>query len=65
MGLWTEFTHARAVTLWAGERFHSHTRSYTPTRIDRRMSYIVSYEMEGRTAEEEWREQERRKRQIS
>jgi hypothetical protein len=29
------------------------------------MSYIVSYEMEGRTAEEEWREQERRKRQIS
>jgi hypothetical protein len=36
MGLWTEFTHARAVTLWAGERFHSHRRSYTPTGLERR-----------------------------
>lgn len=33
MGLWTEFTQARAVTLWAGDRRHSQTRSYTPIAI--------------------------------
>lgn len=30
IGLRTELTHARAVTLWAGESFHSQTRWYKP-----------------------------------
>ena len=32
IGLKTELTHARAVTLCAGDNFHSQVRSYNPER---------------------------------
>ena len=32
IGLKTEFTHAKAVTLWAGDNFHSQARSYNPEK---------------------------------